>query len=386
MTRCDVLVVGAGPAGSTAALALRRAGWSVTIVEKEAFPRRKVCGEFVSGPTWSLLRALGVEAQLAADAGPAVDRVGFYAREERIEAPMPARAEMAGRAIGRHRLDAALLDAAAAAGAQALQPATVESVERDADGYRATIARPRAAAETIHARWVIDAHGSWQRSPFGELPPSRPTDLLGFKARFANASLPRGLMPLVLFPGGYGGLVETDAGAVSFSCCIRREALRAAREGGLAAGDAVLAHVRRHCRGFREAIDGARLEGPWLAAGPIRPGFRSLHRDGIFAVGNAAGEAHPLIAEGISMAIQSGWLLAHHLTTCGDAREAGARYARAWRRQFAARIRAAEAFMRLTTSLPTAALSLAAVRRFPAALTLGAGWSGKVRALEGAAA
>ena len=386
MRSFDALVVGAGPAGSIAALALARAGRRVAIVEKEAFPRRKVCGEFVSSPTWALLRELGVESRLAAEAGPPVHRVGLYARDDVIEAPMPARAAPAGRAVGRHRLDAALLEAAVSAGAVALQPAEVESLARDPEDHQVVIAWPRDGTETVRARLIVDAHGSWLRSPFGELPPPTASDLLGFKARFTDAALPRGLMPLVLFPGGYGGLVEAEAGVVSFSCCIRRDALRRARAGGVVAGDAVRAHVAYHCRGFREVLAHARLEGPWLAAGPIRPGFRRLCRDHTFAVGNAAGEAHPLIAEGISMAIQSGWLLARHLTTCSDARAAGQRYARAWQRQFAVRIRAAEAFMRMTASAPAAAFSLAAVRRFPAALTLGAWWSGKVRALEATAA
>jgi len=363
----DVLVVGAGPAGSTTALRLARAGMSVVIAEKEAFPRRKVCGEFISGPTWTLLRALGVGDGLQQHAGPPVERVGFFAREAMIEAPMPSRGAAPGRAVGRHHLDAALLQAAAAAGATVMQPMTIRGGE-------------------IPARLVVDAHGSWLRSPFGDLPAPLPSDLLGFKARFTAASLPRGLMPLVLFPGGYGGLVETDARAVSFSCCIRRDTLRSIRTPGDTAGEAIFAHVARHCRGFREALAGARLEDAWLAAGPIRPGFRALHRIREYSVGNAAGEAHPLIAEGISMAIQSGWLLARHLVEYRDPAEAGRRYARAWRRQFATRIRAADAFMRLTRSAPAMAFSMAAVRRFPAVLTWGAAWSGKACALEGVAA
>ena len=66
MTTLDALVVGGGPAGSTAALVLARAGWRVGIVEKCAFPRRKVCGEFISATTWPLLRAMDNAASTAA--------------------------------------------------------------------------------------------------------------------------------------------------------------------------------------------------------------------------------------------------------------------------------------------------------------------------------
>ena len=58
------------------------------------------------------------------------------------------------------------------------------------------------------------------------------------------------------------------------------------------------------------ALAGAEREGPWLASGPLRPGVRLGQGDGIFRVGNAAGEAHPIVGEGISMALQSAFVLA----------------------------------------------------------------------------
>ena len=56
----DAIVIGAGPAGSSTAIALAQHGWSVAMVEKVVFPRRKVCGEFMSGTSLALLDRLGV--------------------------------------------------------------------------------------------------------------------------------------------------------------------------------------------------------------------------------------------------------------------------------------------------------------------------------------
>src|SRR5436190_12010715 len=113
----DALIVGAGPAGSSAAILLASAGWRVLVLEKAAFPRRKVCGEYVSGAAWPLLDELGVGARVAAAAGPEVRRVGFFADDALIASPMPA-ASRRGRALGREHLDTILVERARECGAE----------------------------------------------------------------------------------------------------------------------------------------------------------------------------------------------------------------------------------------------------------------------------
>jgi flavin-dependent dehydrogenase len=204
-------------------------------------------------------------------------------------------------------------------------------------------------------------------------------------------------MPLLVFPGGYGGMVQTDGGRVSLSCCIRRDTLEQCRHRstGAPAGESVLAHIQASCRGVCDALSGATRDGAWLSAGPIRPGIRSFGREGIYAIGNAAGEAHPIVAEGISMAIQSAWLLCGLLVARRDAafsrhapeaREAldaiGRDYETNWRRNYASRIHAAALFAHLAMRPATARLIAALLKRAPAILTRGAEWSGKAQPLR----
>jgi 2-polyprenyl-6-methoxyphenol hydroxylase-like FAD-dependent oxidoreductase len=381
----DAIVIGAGPAGSSAALALARRGWRVAIVEKARFPRRKVCGEYVSAAAWPVLRALGVADELEPRAGPAVRRVGLFAAHTVVDVAMPRAGLDWGRALGRESLDAALLEHARRAGAEVLQPWTVIEA-RVSDEAAHLVVRSGDRERELRAPLAIAAHGSWEHGPLPtqrEREPHAPGDLLAFKARFVGARLAAGLMPLVLFPGGYGGLVESDAGRVTFSCCVRRDALlrlRAAQPGANA-GEAVLAHVLACSRGVRSALGGAWREGAWLAAGPIRPGIRVRAPARVFAVGNAAGEAHPLVAEGIGMAIQSAWLLGEALDEAGDRRDgaalAGAArdYERRWRSQFAARVRASSLFAHATRRAPGACVALLGAA--PAMLAWGARASGK---------
>jgi flavin-dependent dehydrogenase len=135
-----------------------------------------------------------------------------------------------------------------------------------------------------------------------------------------------------------------------------------------------------------DALKHAKLQGAWLSAGPIRPGIRVTFANGVFRVGNAAGEAHPIIAEGISMAVQSAWLLCHSLISeqnaLGNAStlaDVGRAYAASWRAQFARRIHAAAIFAHTLKRPESAALALALPKRFPALLTFCAALSGKTK-------
>ncbi|HEY3516173.1 MAG TPA: NAD(P)/FAD-dependent oxidoreductase [Gammaproteobacteria bacterium] len=408
--RYDAIIVGGGVAGSTAAILLAAAGWSVALVEKKAFPRRKVCGECIAAPNLALLDVLGVRAEFAEVAGPPLTRVGLYVGEETMSADLPRLdGDFAfARALGRERLDTLLLERAARLGVATWQPSTVKEIERRGSRYVCQLALERSEAE-LEAPVLIRAHGSWEPQSWSERAKrARPGDLVAFKASFSGAGLEPGLLPVLAFRGGYGGMVVADGGMLTLACCVRRDTLRAWRAAApreawmpeveqrreqlptASAGDAVQAALAASCRGVRVALDGARREGPWLSVGPVRPGIRAAwsERSG-FAVGNAAGEAHPILGEGISMAMQSSWLLCGRLTRERDALLGGApqaavarAYARDWRRHFAARVRSAAVLAHLAMRPDRARPLLPLLRAAPSILTILARLGGKVRSLD----
>ncbi len=409
-SRYDALIIGAGVAGATAAILLAQAGWSVAIVEKHRFPRRKVCGECIAASNLPLLEALGIGAVFERLAGAQLRRVGLFVGDDMLIAELPGYAHPVhrwGRALGREHLDTLLLQRAADCGASVWQPWTVRTLTRTGDRHECAMKALDSDREaTLSATLLIDAHGSWESLPSGvaarpagtwraadiEEPalrtPPRGSDLFAFKGNFKGADLDADLLPVLAFPGGYGGMVKAADDELTIACCIRRDALQAirAKAAGERAAHAVQRHLQASCRGVREALRGARQHNAWLSVGPIRPGIReAADAGGRFAIGNAAGEAHPILGEGISMAIQSAWLLCTSLlsapnadaSACNNAGMA-ATYRSAWQRSFSGRIRTASIFSQLAMRPTAASALLPVLRRWPRLLSVGARLGGKV--------
>jgi 2-polyprenyl-6-methoxyphenol hydroxylase-like FAD-dependent oxidoreductase len=393
-TSFDAVIVGGGPAGSTAAILLAQAGWRVALVEKQRFPRRKVCGECIAASNLPLLEALGVGAAVTAAAGPELRQVALMRGNRIVVADLPPAADGRyrwGRPLGRETLDSLLLEQAHRNGVQVMQPWSVRSVDGGPGEWRCDIrAIDSKEIMTLRAAVAVDAHGSWEAMPSERTDLScSGSDLLAFKANFSGSSLKPGLLPVLSFDGGYGGMVLADQGILTVACCVRRDqvmAMRRTAPGGTA-GEAVQAMLQRQCTGVQLALQDTSRIGPWLAAGPLAPGIRLHPNDQAFRIGNAAAEAHPIVGEGMSMAFQSAWLLCAHLVGAGDRRKdsvdvkwqraVGQRYAADWHRQFALRLRLASTFAHLAMRPTFASPLLALVRAWPGLLPLGAKWSGK---------
>ncbi len=402
----DALVIGGGPAGASTAILLAQAGWRVMLAEQQVYPRQKVCGECLSPASFALLDGLGVGPAVRDSAGPELQKVGWMSSSPTIVADLPkcAGPYRFGRALGRDQLDAILLGRARALGEQILQSAKVRSLRGDPGRFDCRIEAVRdghshakvhaCASHTVRASIVIDGHGSWEMDPeHGQdepraRAPRHGADLFGFKASFHGTALPRGLLPVLSFEGGYGGMVVAEGGRLTLACCIRRDTLRQcrARTPRGPAGLAIENHLRASCRGVREALDRARRVGPWLTVGPLRPGIRIGNAQGPFQVGNAAGETHPLIGEGISMALESAFLLTSRLIMqpvaaldAGRAREIHRDYAAAWRGAFARRLRLAAAYAHFAMRPALSAPATALLRSWPPVLTVAARWAGKSR-------
>lgn len=355
LTSFDVIIIGAGPAGASCAILLARAGWRVALVEKSAFPRGKLCGERLAAATLPLLTGLGVGAALADLCGPSLRRLALIHREREIRAALPRSADPRhpwGRALRREHLDTVLLKRALQVGASVFQPWQAQRVRGTPGDIGCELSHVKWTDQlTLKGALVIDAQGAPDTLPEGDAGSAGAQsdgDLFTFKGSFANLDLDAGMLRVSSFAGGHASLLMVDRDTATLTVCLRRDRLALCREQfpDHPAADAAFAYLNTACPATGVLLATGKQRGAWLGATPLRPGMRMHLASGrVFAVGDAVGAAHPMLGDGLDMAIESALLLARMLIAAGrgDLRQRSLRllhgaYLNAWRARFAARV------------------------------------------------
>ena len=305
--RFDVLVVGAGPAGSIAALVLARAGASVALLDKAPFPRDKACGDFVGPRGLQVLTDLAIPEPPGLDVG---DMVVVGPTGRRVVLPCfhgvtyPGRA----RAMTRVVFDDALRTAALDAGAFAFSGRADRPLRSggDIDGFTVS----DGDAEELRADFVIGADGATSHvaQSAGLIEGSRV--LWGFAVRCyvdQNIDLPAITLweqtRWNAFPG-YGWIFPSPGGVANIGVGIGTLADRHLGAGAVRVLPAYLDHLVELGLLDRAAVTPLpRRLGGWLKMGMVGT-TPAIGR--VLLVGDAAGLVNPLQGEGIAQAMTSG--------------------------------------------------------------------------------
>lgn len=305
----DIAVVGAGLAGSSMAAQLAAAGWHVLLLERDQFPRHKVCGEFLSPEVQQTLQQFDLYAPVAAHQPARLYQATITGRRgNTLTVALPGTAW----GLSRYTLDATLADVASARGAIVQSGSTVLQCEERDTGYRLLVRHADQQRVQLTARAVIMACG---RHTSAGLPP-RTTGAtgkadswrrcVGVKLHYTQLSMPP-QTELFLLPGGYVGINPVEGGRANLCALLSYAAFAQA-------GKEIMRTVTQmmhwnpalaaRLAGAEAQLESACTVAPVDTQRPPRPW------DGVACVGDTAAMIPPLCGDGMAMALHAAMICA----------------------------------------------------------------------------
>jgi geranylgeranyl reductase family protein len=314
---CDVLVVGAGPAGSACAQWLAREGLDTLLIDAHAFPRDKVCGDGLIPDAHAALQRLGVLDEVMA--------LAQRARHVGCIGPSGGRVDVAGRlaVLPRRQLDDILCRAAQCAGARFVAPARFDVPLLDGDRVVGARVRVGETMHDVHARQVVLATGAVPQALIAAgLCERRTPTGVALRGYVHHPGMRERITELEVvwhkrLRRGYGWIFPCRDGVFNIGVGLAHSHVRGV-DGRQAMRDVNLRDMfAAFCDVYapaRELMQRGTLQGE-LKGAPLRCSLdgATLTRPGIMVTGEAAGSTYAFTGEGIGKAMETGILAARTL-------------------------------------------------------------------------
>jgi flavin-dependent dehydrogenase len=295
----DVAVIGAGVAGSSMAKALADKGWETVLLDRQSFPRHKVCGEFLSPESQVMLHELGLYPVVEELKPSLIHRTRLIAKGgNSLEIPLPG----TGLGISRFSLDSALHAAAGRSSVDVQLATTVTSVKQNAKGYLVET-RQGEGAKSYQVRAVIAAWGAHPNARLAGRPSGTFTmgSYMGVKSHFVGIDM-EPIVELYFFPGGYLGISPIEGGRVNVAALLSKSAFRESEKTILGL---LQAAVGRNPKLYKRLSKATPIPGSQVAVAPVRILQKPLAWQLFPYAGDAVVTIPPLCGDGMSMALRS---------------------------------------------------------------------------------
>jgi flavin-dependent dehydrogenase len=300
------VIVGAGPAGATAALVLARAGARVSLLDRARFPRAKLCGDTLNPGTLALLRRLGIEDEAT--------RGSVRLRGMRLTGPAGRSVEalypagLTAAALSREQLDDRLVRAAVAAGAALEEGVKATAPILESGTVRGVALRTAAGPCVMRAPVTLAADGrsSVLTAAMELSTPSEAYARWAIGAYFEGVAGLDAVGEMHVRPGYYLGVAPLPGGLANAILVLP---LRAARQAGGRLPD-LLARTLSRDGLLAPRFAGAHPVTAPVILGPLAIDVRASRSPGLLLAGDAAGFIDPITGDGMRFAIAGGELAA----------------------------------------------------------------------------
>lgn len=304
LKQADVIVIGAGIAGSSSALQLARMGHHTVLLDRQAFPRHKTCGEFMSPETQEMLEVLGVNLMNNQKISPSTMSKAriILSHGGEMEAPLPGVAT----GISRYELDRILHQQAQSAGAEIVTRTTVTGIRKLENDSFEVETRQKDGIVKYSARAVIGAYGT--KKPRGVMSADADTRdatvYIGIKSHYSGIDIP-GQVELYFCNGGYIGISPIEEGKANVAALLTLESVQGS-------GKSVLEILQAAAQGNHRLADrlaeGAPVPGTQVSIAPLHLSDIPEPWSEFPHVGDALLMIPPLCGDGMSVALRSSLL------------------------------------------------------------------------------
>jgi len=333
----DVIIAGAGPAGSSAAIHLARNDLRVLLVEQKKFPRAKLCGEFISPECRRHFENLGVaDAMTNSDPASITETVFYSSRGHHVTIPSSWFGGPAALGLSRAVMDEVLLRRAQQCGVEVIEGATITEPILDNDIVRGIKLKVNGDEQQHTAPLTIDATGRARilTRKLQNQPKSK-AKLIAFKVHLRNTRVAPGACEIYFYRDGYGGLSSVEGDISNLCFIISAEQVKRHHSDP----DRVMRDMVMKNRRASYTLEHAETQSEWLSASWERFGRQQPSpAKGLVAVGDSAAFIDPFTGSGMLLAFESGELVADVINRSEpDAVEST--YAAEYLRKFDSRLR-----------------------------------------------